>query len=585
MPTNTVHVIIDNRPIEALRTASVLEAARKAGIEIPTLCWREGIEPYGACRLCLVEFQRKGWTPDYTRITASCTLPVEDGLRVETQSPRVRELRGTVMQLLLARAPQSPELQAMAERLGVAPDSRLVPADEKCILCGMCVRVCAEVAGAEAISFRHRGTQRDVGPPFGRPSEFCLTCGACLSVCPTGAIDLKLFSTRRPRPARSDYDKRLAGRRAIYLPFLQSVPRAPVIDPAMCMRLNRERCGLCEAACEARAIDYTQRGTEERIEVGAVILAPGFCETDAARATALGYGRLANVVTSIEFERILSAGGPFAGHVVRPSDGRPPRRIAFVQCVGSRNATGRGREYCSSVCCTYAVKQATVAREHDAEISAAIFNMDMRTFGKDFDKYYERARDSGIRFVRSAVSAIEEIPETGSLLVHYVAENDTPQTDEFDLVVLSVGLQPTKDAAALAEAAGIALDEYGFAATDRTNPLATSRAGVFACGVFSGPKDIPESVMEASGAAGCAAVLLADVRGRCVVQKVEPPELDVRGVEPRIGVFVCHCGINIAGTVDVEAVREYASTLPYVVYCEETVSTRARRTRRSAFGA
>ncbi len=573
MTANTVHLTIDNRPIEAARTASVLEAARKAGIEIPTLCWREGIEPYGACRLCLVEFQREGWTPDYTRITASCTLPVEEGLRVETQSRRVRELRATVMQLLLARAPHSPELLAFAERLGIGADPRLAQENETCILCGMCVRVCAEIAGSEAISFRHRGTRRDVGPPFGRPSEFCLACGACLSVCPTGAIDLKLFSARTPRPARSDYDKRLAGRRAIYLPFLQSVPRAPVIDPAMCMRLNRERCGLCETACEARAIDYTQRGTEENLEVGAVILAPGFCETDAARASALGYGRLANVVTSIEFERILSASGPFAGQVVRPSDGRPPRRIAFVQCVGSRNATGRGKEYCSSVCCTYAVKQATVAREHDGGVSAAIFNMDIRTFGKDFDKYYERARTSGIRFVRSAVAAIEEIPETGNLLIHYVGENGAPCSEEFDLAVLSVGLQPAKDAAALAEAAGIALDEYGFAATDPTDPLATSRAGVFACGVFSGPKDIPESVMEASGAAGCAAVLLADVRGARVVQKIEPPELDVRGIEPRIGVFVCHCGINIAGVVDVAEVARYAAQLPGVVYCEENLYT------------
>ena len=579
MDQGVVHFTIDGREIEASGGASVLEAVRKAGIEIPTLCWRAGLEPYGACRLCLVEIQRRGWTPDWIKVTASCTLPVEDGLRVETQSPRVRELRQSVMQLLLARCPDSPEIRQMARTLGVEPDPRLVQDKQSCVLCGMCVRVCADVTGAEVINFRHRGIRRDIGTPFGTPSELCLTCGACQSVCPTGAIDLKLFSTRRPRPARSDYDKGLVGRRAIYLPFLQSVPRAPVIDPAMCMRLNREQCGQCELACEAKAIDYTQRPSEESIEVGAVILAPGLCEFDATRARPLGYGRLSNVVTSVEFERILSASGPFSGHVERPSDRRPPRRVAFVQCVGSRNLTDRGHEYCSSVCCTCAVKQATVTREHDSAIKATIFNMDMRTFGKDFDKYYERARKAGIRFVRSAVAGIEEVPETGNLLVQYVGEKDTPQNEEYDLVVLSVGLQPARGAAELAHAAGIELDEHGFAATAPTDPLSTSRPGVFACGVFAGPKDIPESVMEASGAASCAAVLLAEARGTRVEPKTYPAEEDTRGIEPRIGVFVCHCGINIAGVVDVADAARYASQLPGVVFAETNLYTCSQDTQ------
>ena len=585
-------MIIDGHDVEAKSDASVLDVARKAGIKIPTLCYRAGLEPYGACRLCLVEIQRRGWTPDYTKITASCTLPVEDGLRIETQSPRVRELRQSVIQLLLARCPDSPEIRDLVKTLGAEPDERLVQDKQACVLCGMCVRVCADVIGAHAINFRHRGVRRDIGTPFGAPSELCLTCGACQSVCPTGAIDLKLFSTRRPRPARSEYDKGLAGRKAISLPFLQSVPRAPFIDPVMCMKINRETCGICEAACEAKAIDYPQRATEEILEVGAVILAPGFCETDAARARALGYGRIPNVVTSIEFERILSASGPFGGHVVRPSDHKPPRRIAFIQCVGSRNMTDRGHEYCSSVCCTYAIKEATVAREHDSAIEATIFNMDMRTFGKDFDKYYDRARKAGIRFIRSAVAEVVEEPETGNLLLEYVGGSgtgilpvknhgqdahattgDCPQREEFDLVVLSVGLQPARGAAELARAVGIALNEHGFAATPPTDPLSTSRPGVFTCGVFGGPKDIPESVMEASGAASCAAVLLAEARGTRVEPRTYPPEEDIRGIEPRIGVFVCHCGINIAGVVDVAAVAQYAAQLRDVVFAETNLYT------------
>jgi heterodisulfide reductase subunit A-like polyferredoxin len=332
-------------------------------------------------------------------------------------------------------------------------------------------------------------------------------------------------------------------------------------------------CMECVRACKRNAIDHQQREERFDVEVGAIILAPGYDAFDAKTQSEFGFGRHANVLTGLQFERMLSASGPTLGHLCRPSDHKPPRRVAFIQCVGSRNMTRRGHEYCSSVCCTYAVKQATVAREHDPAVEATIFYMDMRTFGKDFDKYYERARQAGIRFVRSAVSAVEQVPETGNLLVSYVSERDRAQSEEFDLVILSVGLEPARGAVELARAAGIELGDHGFCATAPADPLRTSRPGIFACGVFGGPKDIPESVMEASGAASYAAVLLAEARGTRVEPRTYPPERNVSGIEPRIGVFVCHCGINIAGVVDVAEVAGYASQLRDVVYAETNLYT------------
>ena len=332
-------------------------------------------------------------------------------------------------------------------------------------------------------------------------------------------------------------------------------------------------CMECVRACKRNAIDHHQREEHFDVEVGAIILAPGYDVFDAKTKSEFGFGHHANVLTGLQFERMLSASGPTLGHVVRPSDRKPPRRIAFIQCVGSRNMTARGHEYCSSVCCTYTVKQAIVAREHDRAIQATIFNMDMRTFGKDFDKYVDRAQRAGIRFIRSAVAEVAEEPETENLLLEYVSEGDRTQSEEFDLVVLSVGLQPAHGAAELARAVGIALNEHGFAATPPTDPLSTTRPGVFTCGVFGGPKDIPESVTEGSGAASCAAVLLAKARGSRVEPRTYPPEEDIRGIEPRIGVFVCHCGINIAGVVDVAAVAQYASQLRDVVFAETNLYT------------
>ncbi|MCJ7561281.1 FAD-dependent oxidoreductase, partial [Candidatus Bathyarchaeota archaeon] len=340
-------------------------------------------------------------------------------------------------------------------------------------------------------------------------------------------------------------------------------------------------CLECEKACELRGtIIHRQRPERIKINVGAIILAPGFEEFDPCLKKEYGHGRYLNVVSSIEFERILNASGPFGGKILRPFDDKIPRKIAFIQCVGSRDAQ-LGNNYCSAACCMYGIKEAVVAKEHTpTKLDCTIFYMDMRSYGKEFDAYRDRAREEyGVRFVRSRVAGVAEDPLTGNLFVHYV-EDETPQIEEFDMVVLSVGMQPPRNAERLAEILGIKLNKYKFCETDAFSPLETSRPGVFVCGAFAEPKDIPESVAQASGAASKAMGIIATERGKLVTVKEFPPERDVSQEEPRIGVFVCHCGINIGAIVNVPEVVEYAKKLPNVVYSEENLYTCSQDTQK-----
>jgi len=334
-------------------------------------------------------------------------------------------------------------------------------------------------------------------------------------------------------------------------------------------------CFACVAACRAEAVKHSMKPEIQKIEVGSVILAPGFETFDPSRYQEYSYSQLDNVVTSLEFERMLSASGPLQGHLVRPSDQREPKKIAWLQCVGSRDINHCDNSYCSGVCCMYAIKQAVIAREHAKNgLETAIFFMDMRTFGKDFERYYDRARqEHGVRFLRSRVHTIDPEPGTNNLILSYVDENGNTSEELFDLVVLSVGIQTPAEVLELAERLGVNVDSDGFCSTDSFQPVATSRPGIYVCGAFQGPKDIPQSVMEASAAAAAAGTVLAPARGTLTVLKESPPEINVRGEPPRIGVFVCHCGINIAGVVDVQAVRDYAKTLPYVAHTDDNLYT------------
>jgi len=335
-------------------------------------------------------------------------------------------------------------------------------------------------------------------------------------------------------------------------------------------------CYQCVEVCLAEAVDHDQQPVERDLTVGSVILATGSEPYDPTPlAEHYQYKANPNVVSSLEFERILSASGPTMGHLVRPTDEKEPQKIAWLQCIGSRDTNRCGNGYCSSVCCMYAIKDAMIAKEHAAgDLDCAIFNMDIRTFGKDYESYYLRAKErEGVRFVKTRVHTIDPAPDNDDLIVRFADDSGQMHDEIFNMVVLSVGLQVPESSGELARALGVEVDKYRFLDSQPFAPVETSRPGVYACGVFQGPKDIPESVTQASAAAGTAGALLADGRDSDTKEIVIPAERDVMAEDLRIGVFVCNCGINIGGVVDVPAVKDYAAGLPGVAYAGENLFT------------
>ncbi len=395
-----------------------------------------------------------------------------------------------------------------------------------------------------------------VAPRYVDPDK-CTGCGDCEAKC--------------PKKVSSEFEQGLGVRKAIYSLFPQAVPNTRAIDRKNCLYFMKGRCRICEKTCKAGAINFQDEGKELELNVGAIILCPGLDRYDARARGEFGLGRWKNVVTSVQFERILSASGPYKGEVKRPSDGKHPKKVAWIQCVGSRDPHN-ANPWCSSVCCMYATKQAIIAREHDSEIEQTIFYMEMRAFGKDFDKYVERAKnDYGVRYQRAMISVIREDPATGDLLLRYAAEDGKLVDETFGMVVLSVGLEPHRDAVEFAGTFGIETNSYRFAKTSSIEPVRTTRDGIFVTGTYQGPKDIPETVMQGSAVAGEVMALLGEARGTETITKEFPPERDLTGEEPRTGVFVCHCGINIASTVQVEKVVEAVKDLPGVVYATDTL--------------
>ncbi len=399
--------------------------------------------------------------------------------------------------------------------------------------------------------FRARVLRR---PRYIRP-ELCTGCGTCAQKCPS--------------KVPNEFDLGLSKRRAAYVLFPQAVPLKYAIDSEHCIYFKTGKCGNCRKSCPAGAVDFEMRPEELELSVGAIIVSTGFSPHAPSKDGPYGHGRFSNVVTSMEFERILSASGPYGGHVRRPSDGREPARVAFIQCVGSRDA--RTNPWCSSVCCMYATKEAIIAREHCPGLRSTIFFMDLRAFGKEFEYYYKRAQaEYGVTYVRSRAPEVSELPD-GSLRVRYETDSGELRSEDFDLVVLSVGLCPPEGLSELAQRLGVELNRDGFVSTGPFSPMDTSAPGVYVCGAAQGPKDIPDTVAQASGAAALAARGIASERGALVARKEYPPETDFTGQRPRVGVFVCHCGINIGGVVDVPEVAAYARTLPGVVYAEDNL--------------
>ncbi|MBA7613508.1 Ferredoxin-type protein NapF [subsurface metagenome] len=386
--------------------------------------------------------------------------------------------------------------------------------------------------------------------------EKCTGCGICVSKCPVKIPD--------------EYNKGLSKTKCIHIPFPQAVPAIPIINKEYCVYLKRGKCRKCEESCEMKAIDFNQKEEIIKINVGSVILALGSEEFDATLKDEYGYKTFPNVMTSIEFERILSASGPTQGHIQRPSDGKEPKSIAFIQCVGSRDMQ-LGNEYCSAICCMQATKDVILVQEHIPGVKTSIFYMDMRAYGKDFDKFVDRAKDDyKARYIHARISSIEVNPITENLIVRYATDDGRIKKEEFELVVLSVGLLSTGKIKETAGKLNIELNECGFSRASSFSPVSTSRAGIFVAGTFSGPKDIPETVMEASGSVSGASSLLTELPVKEIKEEL-PEEINIEGQPPRIGVFVCRCGINIAATVDVPRVVEYASTLGGVVHSQEFI--------------
>ena len=385
--------------------------------------------------------------------------------------------------------------------------------------------------------------------------EVCTGCTTCVEYCPV----------KIPDP----FNQELSDNKAIHIYFSQAVPLVPYIDEE-CLYLKDGKCSICVGVCKNNAIDLNQKAEKQVVKVGAIVLSPGYDVYDPGVRGDYGYGTIENVVTSLDFERLLCATGPHEGEILRPSDEKHPRKIAWIHCVGSRQVLEGGHSYCSSVCCSYIQKQVILSKDHDAGTEAVIFHNDIRSHGKDFERFYQRAENMpGVKFIRSYVEVGREIPETKNVTIRYATDREGVKEEEFDLVVLGVALAPPAQVKGLAEQYGIELTAHGFCRTNPVNPIETSRPGVFVSGAFQGPLDIPESVMSASGANAMTGALLKARRGKLARERVYPEERDVSQEEVRVGVFACHCGANIGRVVDVPSLVEYSKTLDQVAHAEE----------------
>jgi heterodisulfide reductase subunit A len=383
----------------------------------------------------------------------------------------------------------------------------------------------------------------------------CTGCTTCVEYCPVEIPD--------------PFNQELSSNKAVHIYFSQAVPLVPYIDEK-CIFLEEQKCSICEGVCKNNAIDLHQKPEKLKIKVGAVVLSPGYEVFDPRVRGDYGYGQIENVVTSLDFERLLCATGPHEGEILRPSDKKHPHKIAWIHCVGSRQVLEGANSYCSSVCCTYIQKQVVLAKDHDADTQATIFHNDIRSYGKDFERFHQRAENlPGVRFVRSYVSIGREIPETKNVTIRYATDAEGVQEEEFDLVVLGVGLAPPTKVNRLAEQFGIELNAHGFGKTNPVNPIESTRPGVFVSGAFLGPMDIPESVMSASGTNALTGALLKFRRGRLAKERIYPPERDVSEEDVRVGVFACHCGANIGRVVDIPSLVEYSNGLANVAHAEE----------------
>ena len=398
-------------------------------------------------------------------------------------------------------------------------------------------------------------------------AEKCITCGLCAEKCPKKVPD--------------DFNGELGMRKAAFLTFPQAVPLKYALDAEHCLYLTKKKCGLCKKICPTQAVEFDQKPQIITLDAGAVVVSTGFELALTAEEGEFGYGRYPNVVTSLQYERILSATGPYSGHLQRPSDGKVPRKVAWIQCVLSRDAA-RNRPFCSSVCCMHAAKQAILTRSHAPDTETTIYFMDVRAQGKGFDEYIERARKAvGVIYKRSMISQVYWNPENDNQIIETFDHHlNRKVEEEYDMVVLSSGLKPTPAFTELAGRLGISTNAYGFLNTVSDDPVATSRPGVYVCGGTETPKDIPETVVQAGAAAAEASALIGAARNTAIVADEDVAERSIEAA-PRVGVFVCHCGSNIAGVVDIPRVVEQVKQMPHVVYVTDYMFSCATDTQQT----
>src|SRR5512136_1644762 len=462
----TIKVKIDGIETEAEDRTPIPNIAQKPGIKIPTLCHHPRPEPYGVCRICTVE--------------------------VRSGNP----VRALILEWMMARCGHVKVIEDLAAEYGIT-EPRFGRGDDDCILCGLCVRVCSDVVGANVLGFFNRGATREVSTAYQETSDKCIACGSCAYVCPTGAIKIEddAALVREALP--------LGPLTPIHIPFMQAVPHQPVIDEESCIHFKTGGCKICEKVCEVKAVDHTQQDTVESVEVGAVILATGFKQFDPKRISEYGYGVYPNVLTGLEFEKMNSASGPTGGQILM-QNGETPRSVGIIHCVGSRDE--RNNKYCSRVCCMYALKFAHLIKE---KTGADVYNfyIDMRCFGKGYEEFYHRLLEEEVRFIRGRAASVSDFPlndkEVGKLIVR-VEDTLIGQVRRIplDMVVLANGLDPAEDAAKLARTFHISCGGGFFMERHpKLAPVSTPTDGIFIAGACQGPKDIPDSVAQASGAA------------------------------------------------------------------------------------